>query len=125
MQNGRWRHISMSKVHLLVRIFQYQILVFLKTKYIFLLLHCLLTTNGQLNDTRGYHIKPTNSTCNMISVFRLIGPCSSGLGQKKYFSVQSNFNHCRKVLSMKIIWINIRTKICTPTSVLRWEFASV
>jgi len=26
---------------------------------------------------------------------------------------------------MKIIWINIRTKKCTPKSVLRWEFASV
>ena len=34
-----------------------------------LTLHSLMTTNGQLNGTRGYHIKPTNSTCNMISVF--------------------------------------------------------
>jgi len=24
-----------------------------------------MTTNGQLKDTRGYHIKPTNSTCRM------------------------------------------------------------
>jgi len=26
-----------------------------------------MTTNVQLNDTHCYHIKPTNSTCNMIS----------------------------------------------------------
>jgi len=24
-----------------------------------------IDTNGQLNDTHGYHIKPTSSTCNM------------------------------------------------------------
>jgi len=28
-----------------------------------------MTTNGQLNDTRGYHIKPTNSTCNGFPFF--------------------------------------------------------
>ena len=45
---------------------------------------------------------------------------------KNYFlSAQSNFNYCRKVLSMKNILINIKTKKCTPKSVLRWEFASV
>jgi len=43
-----------------------------------------MTTNGQLKDTRGYHIKPTNSTCRMISCFRQKGPCSSVRG-KKYF----------------------------------------
>ena len=80
-----------------------------------------MTTNGQLNDTRGYHIKTTNSTCNMISGFRLIGTSGRGF----FFSVQSNFNYCRKVLSIKIIWTTIRTKICTPKSVLRCEFASV
>ena len=80
-----------------------------------------MTTNGQLNDTRGYHIKTTNSTCNMISGFRLIGPSGRGFS----FSVQSNFNYCRKVLSIKIIWTTIITKICTPKSVLSWEFASV
>ena len=31
---------------------------------------------GQLNDTHGYHIKLTNSMCNMISCFHLKGPCS-------------------------------------------------
>ena len=72
-----------------------------------------MTTNGQLNDTRSYHIKPTNYTCNMISCFRLKCPCS----------FVSNFNYCRKVLSMKNIWINIKTNKCTPISVLRWEFA--
>jgi len=36
-----------------------------------LLLHYLLTTDGQLNDAHGYHIKPTNFTCYMISFFRL------------------------------------------------------
>jgi len=39
-----------------------------------------MTTNGQLKDTRGYHIKPTNSTCRMISCFRQKGPCSSVRG---------------------------------------------
>ena len=34
-----------------------------------------MTTNGQVNDTRDYHIKPTNSTCNMISCFCLKGLC--------------------------------------------------
>jgi len=38
-----------------------------------------IDTNGQLNDTRGYHIKPTNSTCN--SCFRIKGPCSSVRGK--------------------------------------------
>ena len=28
-----------------------------------------MTINRQLNNTHGYHIKPTNSTCNMISCF--------------------------------------------------------
>ena len=41
------------------------------------------------------------------------------------FSTQSNFNYCRKVLSMKHIFINIKTKQSTPKFVLRWEFASV
>jgi len=41
-----------------------------------------MTTNGQLNDTHGYHIKPTNSTCNMISGFRLKGLCSTVRGKK-------------------------------------------
>jgi len=65
-----------------------------------------MTTNGQLNDTRGYHIKPTNSTCSMISGFRLKGPCVT----KKFLSAQSNFNYCqcRKVLSMKTILLNIK-----------------
>ena len=35
----------------------------------FLWLHCLLTTNGQLNDVRGYHIKPTNFR---VSSYRLV-----------------------------------------------------
>ena len=81
-----------------------------------------MTTNGQLNDTRGYHIKPTNSTCNMISCFDLKGPCSSVRSKKTVLSVQSNFNYCRKVLPKKNILINI--KKCTPKSVLSWEFAS-
>jgi len=41
-----------------------------------------MTTNGQLNDTRGYHIKPINSTCNMISCFRLKRHCSSVYSKK-------------------------------------------
>ena len=84
-----------------------------------------MTTNGQLNDTCGYHIKPTNSTCNMISCFRLKGPCSSVLGKNNCLSAQTNFIYCRKVLSKKNILINIKTKKCTQKSVLRLEFASV
>ena len=81
--------VSTSKVHLLFRVFQHQILVFLKAKSLFLRLHCLMTTNGQLNDTRGYRIKPTNYTCNMISGFRLKGPCSSVRGKNIYFCVSA------------------------------------
>jgi len=67
-----------------------------------------MATNGQLNDTRGYHIKPINSTCNMISGFRLKGPCSTVRGKKREcLSAQSNFNYCREVLSMKTILLNI------------------
>jgi len=117
--------VSTSKVHLLFRVFQHQFLVFLKAKSLFLRLHCLMTTNGQLNDTRGYHIKSTNSTCNMISGFRLKGPCSTVRGKNMFLSAQSNFNYCRKVLSVKTILINIKTKKSTPKSVLRWESASV
>ena len=84
-----------------------------------------MTTNGQLNDTRGYHIKPTNYTCNMISCFRLKYPCSFVRGKTFVLSAQSNFNYCRKVLSMKNIWINIETKTSKQKSVLRWKFASV
>ena len=68
--------VSTSKVHLLARVFQHQNSVFLKTKYIISAFRCyLLATNGQLNDTRGYHIhvKPINSTCNMISC---LGNCA-------------------------------------------------
>ena len=43
-----------------------------------------MPTNGQLNDTRGYHIKPTNSTCNLISCFRLKGR-SLSVRDKNYF----------------------------------------
>ena len=85
----------------------------------------LMTTNGQLIDTRGYHIQPTNSTYSMNSCFRLKGPCSSVRGKNMSLSAHSNFNYCRKVLSMKNILINIKTKKCTPTSVLHWECASV
>jgi len=66
-------------------------------------LHCLLTTNGQLNDTRGYHIKPTNYTGNMISCIHLNGPCCQIL-------------IIVEMLSKKYILINIKTKMCTPKS---------
>jgi len=62
-----------------------------------------MTTNGQLNDTRGYHIKPTNSTGNMSSGFRLKGSCSSVHG--KHFYCQRSQNY-RKVLSKKINFVN-------------------
>ena len=103
-------------IHLLVHVFQHQILLFLKTNFLIFMIALTMTTNGQLNNTHGYHIKPTNSTCNLISCFRLKAPCSSA---------RSNFIYCRKVLSMKNSLINIKTKKCTPKSVLRLEFASV
>ena len=57
-----------------------------------------MTTNGQLNDTRGYHIKPTNSTCNMISCFRLKALCSS-VRSKTFFVSAVKF----KLLSKSVI----------------------
>ena len=60
-----------------------------------------MTTNGKLNDTRGYHIKPTNSMWNMISCFHLKGP----------FCQRSQIFIIVEVLSMKNIWINIKTII--------------
>jgi len=56
-----------------------------------------MTTNGQLNDTCGYHTKPTNSTCNMIFCFRL---------KANIFFVSAV-----KLLSMEIILIIIETKM--------------
>jgi len=60
-----------------------------------------MTTNGQFNDTHGYPIKPTNSMCNMISCLRLKGLCVA----QHFLAAQSNFNYCRKVLSMENIFI--------------------
>jgi len=45
--------------------------------------------------------------------------------QFHFFSVQSNFNYCRKVLSLKIIWITIKTKnvrqnLCCVGSLLQY-----
>jgi len=85
-----------------------------------------MTTNGQWNGTRGYHIKPTNSTCNMISCFHLKGPCSFVRGQKIFLSAQSNSNYCQKALSMKNIWItikkqnNLRKNPCCVGSLLQY-----
>ena len=44
-------------VHLLVCVFQHQSLVFLKN--IKIIIFMIALSNGQLNDTRGYQIKPT------------------------------------------------------------------
>jgi len=46
-------------------------------------------------------------------------------GKIPFFQCSQNFNYCRKVLSKKNILINIKTKKCSPKSVLCWEFASV
>jgi len=63
-----------------------------------------MTTNGQLIDTGGYHIKSTNSTCNMISCFRLKGPCLS-------MRAKNSLGHGRQILIIvkkcyqwKIFW---------------------
>ena len=58
-----------------------------------------MTTNGQLNNTRGYHIKPTNSTCDMISGFRIKGSCSSVLSKITFFVSAVKF----KLLSKSVI----------------------
>ena len=82
-------------------------------------MQCLLTTNGQLNDTRGYHIKPINSTCNMISWFSLKGPCLFVRSQiliivekcyqrKKYFDKYKNKN----------IYVKIRVALGVCFSIL-------
>jgi len=68
-------------------------------------------TNEQLSDTCVYQVIPAKFTCSMISDFRLKSPCSSVRGKNKCLSAQSNFNYCRKVLSRKNIWINIKTKM--------------
>jgi len=51
-----------------------------KDKIFIFMIALTMTTNGQLNNTQGYHIKPTNSMCSMISGFRLKGSCSSVRG---------------------------------------------
>ena len=107
-------------VHLLVRVFQHQSWVFLKN--IKIIIFMIALSIGQLNDTRGYQIKPTNFTCNMISCFRLKGPCLSG-SEKKHFFVK--FIYCGKWLSKKNICIKLKTKKCTPKFALLWEFPSV
>ena len=86
--------------------------------------HCLMTTNGQLNDTRDYHIKPSNSTCNMISCFLLKGLCSSLRGKNCYFQHSQILIIVKSVIKENI-FINIKAKKCTSKSVLHWEFASV
>ena len=74
--------------------------------------------------TRGYYIKPTNSTCNIISCFRLKDPCSSLRGQKP-----SNFNYCRKVLSKQNILINMKKNVrqnpCCVGSLLQFMLSNV
>ena len=75
-ENDNYRTpVSTSKVHLLFRVFQHKILVFFKDEIIIFVI--ALSNNNQLNDTHGYNIKSTNSTCSMISCFRRKGPCSS------------------------------------------------
>ena len=74
-----------------------------------------MTINKQLNDTCVYQIIPTNCMCSMISVFRLKGPCSS---------VRAKKIDCRKVLSMKNIWINVKQNVsqnpCCVGSLLQY-----
>jgi len=72
-----------------------------------------MTTNGQLNDTHSYHIKPTNSTCNMISCFRLKGPCQRSqisIIVEKYFD--------------KYIKTNVRQNPCCVGSLLQYNIPS-
>ena len=69
---------------------------------------------------RGYHIQPTNSTCNIIYGFRQKGPSSSGRGKQyavifyllsKSFINENYLDKYNKKMYVKIV--------------LRWEFASV
>ena len=107
-------------VHLLFRVFQHQSLVFLKTiKTIFFM---IALSNGQLNDTRGYQIKPTNFTCNIISCFRLKGPCSSVRDKKHFCQIYLLW---KGVIKEKYLH-KTKNKKCTPKlvfyyfSVLIW-----
>jgi len=63
-----------------------------------------MTTNGQLNNTRGYHIKPTNFTCHMISGFRLKGSCSSVLGKHIFCQRSQILVIVKKCYQWKIFW---------------------
>jgi len=72
----------------------------------FLWLHCLLTTNGQLNDT-WLPYKTNQLHVQHDFLFSSKRPVLVR-------ALQNNFNYCRKVLSKKDILIIIKTKTCTP-----------
>jgi len=80
-----------------------------------------------LNDTHGYHIKATNSTCNMISWFRLKCPCPSVRGKQNFFSAQSNYKYCRSVIKEKYFDIyknkqNVRQNPCCVGSLFQYIY---
>ena len=80
----------------------------------------LLTTNGQLNDTHGYHIKPSNSTCNMISCFNLKGLCVA----KKIFFQRSRILIIVEVLTKKNIFLNYaKIRVCFSIEKIQFELA--
>jgi len=72
-----------------------------------------MTINGHLNDTHGYHIKPTNSMCSMISCFRLKGLCLSVRGKNNFLSAQSNFKYKNKKRYAKLrVALGVCLSIC-------------
>ena len=111
-------------VHLLFRVFQHQILVFIKEEIIFVI---ALSNNNQWTvewhtwlpyKTNQFHVQHD-------FLFSSKRPVLVRAWSKKCICQQSNFNYCLKVLSMKKYFDKYKNKKCTPKSVLRWEFASV
>ena len=116
--------VSISKDHLLVRKFQYQILVFLKTKSIFLWLHCLLTTNGQFNAT---WLPYTTNQFHVQHYLRFSSkrPELVRAWQTIFFSSAVIFYLLSKSFINENYLDKYKNKKMYAKIVLRWEFASV
>jgi len=115
----------MSKVHLLFRVFQHQILVFIKEEIIFV---TALSNNNQWTvewhtwlpyKTNQFHVQHDFLFSSKRPVLVRAWPNKCICQHSRILMI------VLKCYPWKNILINIRTKKCTPKSVLRWEFASV
>ena len=84
-------HTSFNKSICTSAYFLHQVWYFKRLKHSVLWFHCLMTTNGQLNNTCVYQIIATDFTCSMISGFRLKGPWSFVRGNKHVFVSAAKF----------------------------------